>query len=272
MSDAVKVGLALSGGGVRGMAHIGVIKVLEKNQVPISFISGASAGALVGGIYASGTPIEKIEETVTKLRSRDIARLIDPGRPSVGFIKGNKLMKLISKILTEKNIENFKIPFSAIATDVVTGDEIIFNRGDALTAIRSSISFPGVFAPVKFENSFLVDGGVVNPLPVDAVKEMGADVILGVNVLGEPTAKVDEKKQTIVSRKVISNIISIMEKKMVDLKLEKVKDKNMVILKPNVRGISTFTVSSKSLVQAIKEGEKETSRRISEILGMIGRQ
>ncbi len=271
MSEAVKVGLALSGGGARAMAHIGVIKVLEKHDIAISFISGASAGAMVGGMYASGTPIQTIEDTVTKMKNRDIARLIDPGRPSVGFLKGDKLMKFISKLVTEKTIENFKIPFAAIATDILTGDEIVFDKGDPITAIRASISFPGIFTPVKYKNTFLVDGGVVNPLPVDVVKEMGADVIIGVNVLGEPEAKVDEKKQTIVLQKVLSNTIRILEKQVVDLRFQKVKDKNMIILRPNVNTISTFTVSVKSLVQAIKEGEKITNEKIDEILKMVGK-
>ena len=271
MTGPVKVGLALSGGGSRGMAHIGVIKVLVKNGIPINFISGASAGAMIGGIFASGTSIDEIENAVIKMKNRDIARLIDPGRPSFGFVKGNKLMKFISQLLKEKNIENFKIPFAAVATDILTGDEIIFDKGDAVSAIRASISFPGVFSPVKFEQTFLVDGGVVNPLPVDVVQDMGADVIIGVSVLGQPETKIDLKKQNIASSQVIINTIRILEKKIVDLKFQKVKDRNIVILKPKVGNISTFSMSSKSLLQAIKEGEKEANEKIDDIIKLVGK-
>ncbi len=271
MTDPIKVGLALSGGGVRGMAHIGVIKVLEKNEVPIDYISGASAGSLIGGIYASGTPIDAIENVVTKMRTRDIARLIDPARLNVGFVKGDKLMAFVSKILTERNIENFKIPFAAVATDILTGNEIIFDKGDSITAIRSSISFPGVFTPVKYRETFLVDGGVVNPLPVDIVRDMGADVIIGVNVLGQPEAKIDEKKQTIVTKNVISNTIRILEKQVVDLKFERIKDKSVIILRPNINDISTFSISTKSLIRAIREGENAANEKMDQILKVIGK-
>ena len=128
MNNNLKVGLVLSAGGAKGLTYIGVIKVLEKHNVPIHCITGASAGALIGGVYASGTSIEKIEEVALSVGYRDLAKLIDPIKPSIALIKGNKIIKFLSENLFQERIEDFKIPFACVATDIFTGKKVVFNK------------------------------------------------------------------------------------------------------------------------------------------------
>lgn len=259
-----KVGLALSGGGTKGFAHIGVIKVLEKNKIPIDFISGTSAGAIIGGIYASGTSIKVLEKTIREMERKDLMRfIIDFGRPEGGLVKGEHIMQFVAKMLKEKDIEKFKIPFSAVAADVANEKEKIFNKGNVLLAIKSSIAIPGLVRPVKIGNSVLVDGGIVNPLPVDTVRDMGADVIIGVDVIGKPK-RIDKK---IRYKDIIFNSIKLMEKQIAYLRLRNLK--NVLILQPNVMGISTLSVSVKNVERAIKNGEREARKKLPEIKNLL---
>lgn len=256
-----KVGLALSGGGAKGFAHIGVIKVLEKNNIPIDFVTGTSAGAIIGGIYASGTPINILEESILKMKQRNfIEFILDFGIPKGGFVKGKHIMKFVDNMLKEKRIENFKIPFSAVAADITNWEEKIFDRGDALLAIRSSISVPGIMKPVKIKNSILVDGGAVNPLPIDVAKKMGADIVIGVNVIGDPK----KLKEDFGMKDVISETLRLTEKYLIYLRMQTLKN-NIVILEPKVTNISTFSTSPENVIRAIRNGEREAKRKLPEI-------
>lgn len=181
MNNRPKIGLALSGGGARGLAHVGVIKVLEKENIPIDFIAGTSIGALVGGFYAALKNIKKIEEIIYQVNRKKFFSLIDPVLKG-GFIYGKKIEKFLDDTIGQIIFEKLKIPFAAIAADLVTGKEIRLNSGKVAEAIRASISVPVVFKPYALDGKILVDGGLINPLPVDVVKEMGADKIIAVNL------------------------------------------------------------------------------------------
>ncbi len=272
MNNNLKVGLVLSAGGAKGLTYIGVIKVLEKHNVPIHCITGASAGALIGGVYASGTSIEKIEEVALSVGYRDLAKLIDPIKPSIALIKGNKIIKFLSENLFQERIEDFKIPFACVATDIFTGKKVVFNEGDALTAIRASISAPGIFKPVLYKNMCLVDGGLVDPLPVDVAKDMSANIILAVDVIDIPrlNEKYANNPEKLRVTDTLRASLKIFERRIIDLTLEKVADRNVVMIRPDVSEIRTIDFGSKKNTKnAIRKGVIATERKIDDILRLI---
>lgn len=177
-----KVGLALSGGGWRGMAHIGVLKVLEKNNIPIDFIAGTSAGALMGGLYSYYGNIDQLEEFVLKFGYKDLFKMITDPRLKTGIIKGQKIIKYINEKTNYVNIEDLKIPFSAVASDLVSGKPYYFKKGSLAEAIRTSISIPLLFQPTQKDGMILIDGGATENVPVNCLKEMGAEYIIASNV------------------------------------------------------------------------------------------
>ncbi|OYD13863.1 hypothetical protein CH333_09630 [candidate division WOR-3 bacterium JGI_Cruoil_03_44_89] len=181
-----KIGLALGAGAARGYAHIGVLKVLDEEKIPIDFIAGTSIGALMGAIYASGISAKEMEELVLNLDRRKTTSFFTPTLPYSGLVEGKRITEFMKSIIGNPNIEDLKIPFAAVATDVMSGREVIFTKGSTIEAVRASISIPGIFTPCKYNENFLVDGGLVNPVPVNCVREMGADFIIAVNVLPSP--------------------------------------------------------------------------------------
>jgi len=207
--DRPRIGLVLSGGGARGTAHIGVLKVLEEMRVPIDAIAGTSVGAVVGGLYAAGVPADEIEKIVTSIDWQDAFR-DRPSRADLAFrrkqddadfpvrlplglkggkfllprglIQGQKLHQMLrSRTLAVSNIERFDdlpIPFRAVATDIETGETVILDHGDLATAVRASMSAPAVFAPVEIEGRLLVDGGIADNVPIEETRAMGADILI----------------------------------------------------------------------------------------------
>ena len=176
-----KIGLALGSGGVKGLAHIGVIKTLIKNDIPIDFIAGTSVGSLIGAGYAAYGDIEKIEEIILGTNWRYALSLLDPAWKG-GIIKGKKVKKLLKQWLPDITFSDLKIPLTIIATDIFTGKKINLNKGDLISAIMASSAVPPVFKPVEFEDKILVDGGLSNPVPADIAKKMGSDIVIAVNL------------------------------------------------------------------------------------------
>lgn len=176
-----KIGLALGSGAARGLAHIGVIKALEENNIVIDYIAGSSIGALVGGLYASGLSIGEIEKIALNMTNRDMFSLIDPG-VGKGFIKGERINSFIETNLVAQNFKDCRIPFRATATDIKTGEVVTLDSGNIAEAIRASISMPLVLKPVEINGQTLVDGGVGAPVPVQIVRKMGADIVIAVNL------------------------------------------------------------------------------------------
>lgn len=177
----MKIGIALGSGAARGLAHIGLLKAFEDRKIKPYAITGSSMGALIGGIYASGYPIDKIEEFYLQLDLSVFKRFIDIKVSSAGLIGGDKIEDLIASTIKQRNIEKLDVKFKCVATDLLTGLEIVFDKGDIVKAIRASISFPAVFVPVYYEKMFLVDGGIKNPVPVDILPEE-CDIKFAVNV------------------------------------------------------------------------------------------
>lgn len=176
-----KIGLALSSGGLRGLAHVGVIKVLLKNKIPIDYISGSSAGALVGSYLATHGEIDSFEKLLLE-NSKDFVPLFFDFGFSGGFINGTKINTFLAKILNDTEFSETKIPFYVIATDLVTGQPAIFSSGKLVSAVRGSISVPIIFKPYEYDNKLLVDGGLSDPMPVNILKENGANFTIAVNL------------------------------------------------------------------------------------------
>ncbi|UOD34514.1 patatin-like phospholipase family protein [Deferribacteraceae bacterium V6Fe1] len=177
----MKIGLALGSGAARGLAHVGILKAFEEEGVKPYAITGSSMGALIGGIYASGYPIEKIEEFILNLDFGVFKNIVDFKLSKAGIVDGKKIEDFLESVINEREINNLKIKYACVATDSLTGLEVIFNKGDLIKAIRASISFPGVFIPVYYDGMFLIDGGVKNPVPADILPEE-CDVKIAVDV------------------------------------------------------------------------------------------
>jgi NTE family protein len=183
VSNRKKVGLALSGGAARGLAHVGVISVLHNEGIPIDMIAGTSAGAIMGAVYARHLDTEKMKEYALDPGWKKRAPMIDPSFPKTGFIKGKKIENLLASFLGGNiDFKDLKIPFACVATDIHTGEEIVIDHGSVTEAIRASISIPGIFTLTKHEGRYLVDGGLTTPVPVEVVRQMGADFVIAVNV------------------------------------------------------------------------------------------
>lgn len=176
-----KVALVLSGGGARGIAHIGVIEELEKLGYEITSIAGTSMGALVGGVYAVGK-ITAFKNWICALDKRKVFSLVDFALSKQGMIKGDRVLKKMKDFIPDTNIEELKIPYVAVAADLLQREEVAFSEGSIYEAIRASISIPTVMTPVKTEDKLMVDGGVMNNIPISHVKRTVGDLLVVVNV------------------------------------------------------------------------------------------
>jgi len=173
------VGLALGGGFARGFAHLGVLKVLEQNHIPVSHIAGTSVGSVFGAAYASGAPLERILATSRTIRFSDIARWTVS---RLGLASNHRLADIIDRVFDAKRFEDMKIPVAAVATDLASGDPVVFRQGPLVEAIRASCAYPGLFEPVQIGTRYFVDGGLVAPVPTQAARALGASLVVGVSL------------------------------------------------------------------------------------------
>ena len=178
-----KVGLALGGGAVRGLAHIGVLAVLEREGIPIDMIAGTSVGAIIGALYALGKDTRQIRKIALDLSKKNFTFWVDPVLPKTGLLKGRKFEATLRSIIGNAEFGDLKIPFACVATDIWSGEEVVIESGPVWEGIRASSSIPVLFSTAKREGRHLVDGGLVNPIPVNVLKKMGADFIIAVNVI-----------------------------------------------------------------------------------------
>ena len=199
MSRKTRIGLALGGGSARGWAHIGVIHELKSMGIEPDIISGTSIGSLVGAAYVSGH-LDTLENWVRKLNSSQIVKLLDLSLlTGGGFIEGKKLFGLLKGYISDTNIEDLPKPYGAVACNLGTGQEIWFQKGSLLDAVRASVALPGLFTPVKQGDNWLVDGGLVNPVPVSVCRALGAERIIAVNLNGGIVGKHLHKQQEVAS-------------------------------------------------------------------------
>lgn len=175
------IALVLSSGGAKGFAHVGVIQALERHGFHITSVAGTSMGSLVGGLYATGE-MENLLKFIDTLDLLEVLKLTDFTVSNKGLVKGDKIIAKMKELIPDRNIEDLKIPYCAIATDIVNGNEKVFTSGKLYDAIRASISIPTVFKPAKIDGHYYVDGGVLNPIPINRVARKRRDIVVAVNV------------------------------------------------------------------------------------------
>ncbi len=181
------IGIALGGGAARGFAHIGVLKVLEANQIKPDLIVGTSAGSVIASVYATGISASELHRIAINLDEASITDWANPfSNKFGGVIKGDALQNHVNKLVKNKLIDQMDIPLGIVATDLQTGNAILFRRGDTGQAVRASSSVPGVFSPTRILNREYVDGGLSSPVPIRFTKQMGADIVIAVNISSEP--------------------------------------------------------------------------------------
>lgn len=209
MAKKQKVSLVLSSGGARGLAHVGVIEELEERGYQISQIAGCSAGALVGGMYAAGK-LTEFKNWICHLDRIDVFSLMDFTFSSRGFIKGEKVYSALKKVVPDCQIEDLAIPFSCNAVDVHSGEEFVFEKGGLYQAIRASGSIPSVFLPAYADNKTLIDGGVLNPIPISLIKYQPEDLLVVVDVNGLDSEFIAPPKKDAKGNRFINNLPSWM--------------------------------------------------------------
>lgn len=256
-----KVGLALGGGGAKGLVHIGIIKALESAGISIDYIAGTSMGALVGGVYAATKDIATLENMVSEIKQDDVFPLLELLKRKDGlFFRGQTLTERLRKTLGNIKIQDCRIPFAAVATDEGSGEEIMIKKGDLVDAIRASIALPIIFTPVEFEGKMLVDGGLSNPVPANVVKELGADYVIAVDVSSRqliPNSSVKEIKDFY---SILDRTISVIEYQLAKKNL--LKNAN-VVLRPPVFSFDWLNFSKAS--ELIKIGEEEIGLSLRKI-------
>lgn len=262
VEDRPTVGLVLSGGGAKGMAHVGVLRVLEEMRIPVDLVVGTSAGSAVGALYATGMPVDEIEQRFIDLDWISSFR-DDPGRaykpvrrkqedwrfPVVpglgvrldglhvggGIIAGQNLGFILNELTRNaalvENFDQLAIPFRAVATDLETGEQVVIGNGNLSEAIRASMSIPGVYAPVRWDGRLLVDGGVANNLPVTVAREMGADIVIAVDIT-DPLLKAEDLQEAF---SVVGQLTTMMTRMNTDYQLERLQDQD-ILIRPDLEG------------------------------------
>ena len=246
-----KIGLALGSGGARGFAHLGVIKVLVENNIPIDYLAGSSMGSLVGCFYAAGIDMERLYKISTAFKRK---YYLDFTVPKMGFIAGKRVKELIRFFTKGKNLEELNIPVAVVATDLKSGEKVIFKKGPIDQAVRASISIPGIFVPEKVNGRLLVDGGVVDRIPVSVVKEMGADIVIAVDV------------SHINTNTEITSIFDVIMQSLDILQMELVvnrQEASDVMIRPNVKKFSAKAYTN--IDEIILIGEEEARKQIPQI-------
>jgi len=280
-----KVGLALGGGGARGYAHLGVIKTLQKHQIPIDIVVGTSMGAVMGGAFACGVDLDKLERV---LKTLDLNRLLGipdntlkgveglVGRTaseylfkradwrSVEPVNTKKLFEFFYVFAGDKEFKDLKIPFATVGTDIDTGEEVVLKEGKVYQAIAASVAIPGIHYPVKFDRRFLVDGGIVNKVPIDVAAELGAEIVIAVDVSTPLSSRVETSIDTLVQA------AAITAHALTQLKLAQAKralgDK-LLVLRPAIETVRMLHL--KQLTLPIKAGEQEAERYLEPIKALL---
>jgi NTE family protein len=252
-----KIAVVLGAGASKGFAHIGVLKVLEANKIPIHMVVGTSAGSVVGSLYAYGYDAFTLQNMAMRIEKNDV---IDMTIPNNGFIKGEKLEQFINRSVKNTPIEKLKIRFYAVATEVCTGNEFVCAIGNTGTAVRASCSIPGVFQPVKIGTRTFVDGGVVSPVAVEVARRYGADVVIAIDISGGVAGAIPQSTMDTILQS-----IDIMYSKISAYQLSKAD----VVIRPKVSDIGSADLNRRH--DAILEGEKAATEALPAIQKILAK-
>ena len=260
-----KIGLALGSGAARGLAHIGVLSVLEKEGIPIDMITGTSIGALIGALYAQGKNADQIKDLVIELGSKRFSLLADPALPKTGLIKGQKVKNVLKSVIGNIDFKDLKLPFACVATDINSGEEVVIRQGLVWEGVMASGSIPVILPVFKWQGRYLVDGSSVTPVPVSLLKRMGADFIIAVNVIPDVDSRVELANEGHTEAKapnifsVIMQIINIPIYRVVEYSLSGAD----VVIEPQVASIGHFDFHRTQ--ECILQGELATQASVLEI-------
>jgi NTE family protein len=253
---AVKVAFVLGAGAAKGFSHVGVLKVLEANHVPVHMIVGTSVGSFVGSLYAYGYTAYDLQKIAMGLEKGE---LVDLTVPDNGFVKGEKLEAYVNRMVRGTTMENLRVPFHAVAADIGSGEEMVFGKGNTGLAVRASCAIPGVFQPVRIGDRTYVDGGVVSPVAVDAARRLGADVVIAVDITGGAAGVTPE-----TTLDTIFQSINVMYGKIAAAQLSRAD----VVIQPKVGHIDSGDFTKRH--EAILEGEKAAQAALPKIQALLG--
>src|SRR3990167_4506655 len=257
---APRVALVLGGGAARGFSHVGVIRVLEREKIPIDLIVGTSVGSLVGAIYADKKNSFELEWTAFSLEERDLFDYTFIS-PTQGFVRGERLEEFVLKKVSARELQQLKIPLTVVATDIQSGEMAILQTGSVARAVRASSAIPGIFIPVRYQGRLLVDGGVLNNVPVDVARKMGAQVVIAVNLDGG-------RKATQVNN-IFDAIVQSLHLMAIESTAARLREADVVI-QPAVSNIGPIDFSRKKelLTLAIQAAEQALPRIREKLLGV----
>ncbi len=245
----IRIGLALGGGAARGFAHIGVIKALEAQGIHPEIVTGTSAGSVVAALYATGMNGFELNKLALTMDEAAIADWALPfGTKFGGWLKGEALQNYVNRLVKNRPIESMKLPLGIVATNLKTGERILFRRGNTGQAVRASSSVPGVFQPVSIGGQDYVDGGLVEPVPVDSAREMGADFIIAVNISADPSSQKNNGQSGVLlqTTAIMGNSINKMSLARAD-----------VVIRPDLPDMGGSDFASRN--RAILAGEQATA-------------
>jgi len=250
------IGLALGGGGAKGFAHLGVLEALGEAGIEFDVVAGTSIGALIGAVYVSGN-LEKLESFAINLGLSDIPFLLGPTWPKGGLFSGSYIEKLIDEFIEAENIEDLPKPFAAVSVDLNKAEVVTFTKGSLKRAIRASASIPGLFKPVIFEDKLLVDGGVLESVPDQAARSLGADFIVAVDLLSDlsgPRGSKIKKPPSIVE--VVQRSSIVAQRRITEYKFK--ENPPDIVIRPPLSGIKVMDFHiGKSIIEIGKEAAQK---------------
>ncbi len=252
-----KIALVLGGGSARGLAHIGALKVFQKENIKFDLIVGTSIGAFIGAYYALGKDIMGAEEMALKFKANDNLDITIP--PAMGIIKGNRIYEIIKVMLDNKAFSDAKVPVAVVAADIENGEEVVFTEGPLAEAVRVSCSYPGIFVPHRIGGRLLVDGGILNTVPVSVARRMGADIVVAIDV------------GFCVQAGEIKNIFSIILQtyQIMGDELNRYQSQQAdMVIRPDLAGIDQLAFTKPKM--AIESGERAVTENLWELKQILG--
>ena len=258
------LGLALGSGGARGVAHAGFLFALEEAGIVPDYIAGCSMGSVVGGCYANGMTAAEIKEAILGLKLNDILDVSVAVISKMSILRSKKMRDLLAEYLGDTKIEDMKIPFRCVATDLISGKLHVFKEGSAVKAVQASSTIPTVFRPVEMDSGLYVDGGCLCRVPVKVVKEMGADVVVAVDVLQNAAEPIDEVHNIL---SMALRIFDIMDTNQTNMRRELEEGMCDLWLEPEMKGMSQYVI--KDLDKAFDEGYELGKANIDKIKSLI---
>jgi NTE family protein len=255
----VKVGLALGGGFARGMAHVGVLQALEAHAIPIDLVAGTSAGSLVGAMYCAGLDPWQMERQVDKINWRSLVRL---RLRRDGVLDAEGLERWILSMVGDVTFTELRLPFTVTATDLQSGSEVLLREGRVAQAVRASCAFPGIFLPVKLGEQTLVDGGLIHPVPTRVCRQMGADLVIGVE-LGRSASERSEAPRNLIH--IVLGALSLVQRPLVASTLAE----GDVVIQPDLGSFSIWELERAKEMIAL--GRQAAEEVIPQILALIAR-